>query len=77
MSEEQNVPETPQVPAEDLRSMRIKKAESLIQGGVNPYGHRVKGLTSCADVKALIAHIQKTVLEKDGVLLEPEVRIID
>jgi UDP-N-acetylmuramate dehydrogenase len=35
------------------------------------------GNATCADVKALIAHIQKTVLEKDGVLLEPEVRIID
>lgn len=35
------------------------------------------GDATCADVKALIAHIRKTVLEKDGVLLEPEVRIID
>ncbi len=34
------------------------------------------GGATCADVKGLIAHIQKTVLEKDGVLLEPEVRII-
>ena len=35
------------------------------------------GNATCADVKRLIAHIQKTVQEKDGVLLEPEVRIID
>ena len=35
------------------------------------------GNATCADVKGLIAHIRKTVLEKDGVLLEPEVRIID
>ena len=35
------------------------------------------GNATCADVKGLIAHIQKTVQEKDGVLLEPEVRIID
>lgn len=35
------------------------------------------GGASCADVKALIAHIQKTVQDKDGVLLEPEIRIID
>ena len=30
-----------------------------------------------ADVRALMAHIQKTVLEKDGVLLEPEVEILE
>ena len=34
------------------------------------------GDATCADVQALIAHIQRTVMEKNGVLLEPEVRII-
>jgi len=31
---------------------------------------------TCADVRALIAHVQKTVQEQTGVWLEPEVRII-
>ena len=31
---------------------------------------------TCADVRALIAHVQKTVQEQTGVRLEPEVRII-
>jgi len=35
------------------------------------------GSATCADVLALIDHIRQTVLEKDGVLLEPEVRIIE
>lgn len=35
------------------------------------------GDASCADVLALIAHIQKTVWEQTGVHLEPEVRIIE
>ena len=34
------------------------------------------GDATCADVQGLIAHIQQTVLDKDGVMLEPEVRII-
>ena len=34
------------------------------------------GGATCADVLGLIHHIRRTVLEKDGVLLEPEVRII-
>ena len=33
-----------------------------------------RGGATCADVFALIGKIQKTVLEKDGVLLEPEIR---
>ena len=35
-----------------------------------------RGEASCADVLALIEQVQRTVLEKDGVLLEPEVKII-
>lgn len=34
------------------------------------------GDATANDVKALLAHIQKTVYEKDGVTLEPEIRII-
>ncbi len=34
------------------------------------------GNATANDVKALLAHIQKTVLEKDGVTLEPEIRIL-
>ena len=34
------------------------------------------GGASCADVLRLIEHIQKTVLDRSGILLEPEVRII-
>lgn len=34
------------------------------------------GGATCADVLGLIELVQKTVLEKDGVLLEPEVKII-
>jgi len=34
------------------------------------------GEATCADVLELIAQIQRTVMEKDGVQLEPEVRII-
>lgn len=34
------------------------------------------GGATCADVLALIDRIQKTVLEHDGVLLEPEVKIV-
>lgn len=35
-----------------------------------------RGGATCADVLALIEQIRSTVLEKDGVLLEPEVKII-
>ena len=35
-----------------------------------------KGSASASDVIELCRHIQKTVYEKDGVMLEPEVRII-
>lgn len=34
------------------------------------------GNATCADILALIAHIQRTVLERTGVQLEPEVRIV-
>ena len=34
------------------------------------------GGAACADVLRLIEHIQKTVLDRSGILLEPEVRII-
>lgn len=34
------------------------------------------GGATCRDVEALIAHIQKTVLEKTGVTLEPEIRSV-
>lgn len=34
------------------------------------------GDATCADVRALMAHIQKTVLEQHGVLLEPEVCLL-
>lgn len=34
------------------------------------------GDATANDVKALLAHIQKTVYEKDGVTLEPEIRIL-
>lgn len=34
------------------------------------------GNATCADILALIAHIQRTVLERTGVRLEPEVRIV-
>lgn len=34
------------------------------------------GNATANDVKALLAHIQKTVCEKDGVMLEPEIRIL-
>jgi UDP-N-acetylmuramate dehydrogenase len=34
------------------------------------------GTASAADIEALIAHVQKTVQERTGVVLEPEVRII-
>lgn len=35
-----------------------------------------RGDATCADVLALIAHIQKTVLDATGVTLEPEVKIV-
>lgn len=35
-----------------------------------------KGGATANDVKALLSHIQKTVYEKDGVLLEPEICIL-
>jgi UDP-N-acetylmuramate dehydrogenase len=38
---------------------------------VNPHG---KG--SAADVEALIAYVRETVLDRTGVKLEPEVRVI-
>ncbi len=34
------------------------------------------GGASCADVLALIAHIQETVYRQTGVRLEPEVKIV-
>ena len=33
-----------------------------------------KGNATCSDVIALISYVQKTILDKDGVLLEPEVQ---
>lgn len=35
-----------------------------------------RGGASCEDVKRLMAHIQKTVFERSGILLEPEVKLI-
>ena len=35
-----------------------------------------KGGATAEDVKALLAHVQKVVYEKYGVLLEPEIQII-
>ena len=35
------------------------------------------GGATCSDVLRLIEHIQKTVLDRSGILLEPEVRIIE
>ena len=35
-----------------------------------------RGGASCEDVKRLIAHIQKTVFERSGITLEPEVKLI-
>ena len=35
-----------------------------------------KGNATANDVKALLAHIQRTVYEKDGVALEPEIKIL-
>lgn len=34
------------------------------------------GNATANDVKALLAHVQKAVFEKDGILLEPEIRIL-
>ena len=34
------------------------------------------GGATCADILALIAHIQQTVYEQTGVRLEPEVRMV-
>jgi UDP-N-acetylmuramate dehydrogenase len=35
-----------------------------------------KGGATAADVKALLAHVQKIVYENSGVLLEPEIRVL-
>ena len=61
MSDEQKEPEIQQMPeqmpAEDLKAMRIRKVEKIVEEGGNPYGHRVMGLTSCQDAKAAYAKL--------------------
>ena len=36
-----------------------------------------RGGATCADIKELIRQVQETVLEKTGVRLEPEVKLVD
>ena len=38
---------------EDLYTQRLNKLNKLVEAGIDPYGRRVDGITSCVEVKAL------------------------